>query len=147
MQPSFSKWEERLQGISGVAGTMVVKRNEEKLDTDLDIDICFDIFILLIFEKISPAVQVQTAQRKWHSHIYTCGSLDSSESYIHVNRPRIYPRPENNSQTWSTLLHNNNSLLDKLILTITPFQTDHWLLWYRNSFQFHFSFINDTSTV
>ena len=43
---------------------MVVKRTEEKRDTDFDINTCFDIFILLIFEKISPAVQVQTAQRK-----------------------------------------------------------------------------------
>lgn len=73
---------------------------------------------------------------------YACGSLDSSLSNIHVNRLRIYLRSENNPQIWSTLLHNNSNLLDKFILTVIHFQTDHWMFWYRNSFQFHFSFIN-----
>lgn len=67
---------------------------------------------------------------------YTCGSLDSSVSYIHVNR--IYLRSENNPQIWSTLLHNNSNLLDKFTLTIIHFQTDHWLFWYRNSFSIPF---------
>lgn len=58
------------QGISGVAGTVVVKRTQEEWDTDLDINICFVISILHNFEKIWPAAQAQTAQGKWHLGMY-----------------------------------------------------------------------------
>lgn len=72
---------------------------------------------------------------------YTRESLDSSVSYIHVNRLRIsevrkQPTDLKHSPTW------NNNLLDKFKLTMICFQTDHWLFWHRNSFQFHFSFID-----
>lgn len=58
---------------------------------------------------------------------YTCGSLDSSVCCIHVNSLRIYLMSENNQLILSTLLQSNSNLLDKFILTIINFETDHWL--------------------
>lgn len=56
---------------------------ELKWDTDPDINICFDTFILLIFLKASPAVQAQTAKKKMTLR-YACATLDGSVSYTHV---------------------------------------------------------------